>query len=54
VSDHEPSEAELEEEQAKERLREAEAEARETLERAEELAGEDEERPAPDVDPDAV
>jgi hypothetical protein len=46
----EPTEAELEEEQAKERLREAEAEAKETLERAEELAARDAERPHPDPD----
>jgi hypothetical protein len=37
-SAEEPSEAELEEQRAKERLHDAEVEARETLERAEELA----------------
>jgi hypothetical protein len=49
VSEHEPTEAELEEARAKERLREAEADAVDTLERAEELA---EEAPKPPPPPD--
>jgi hypothetical protein len=49
VSDHEPTEAELEEGRAKESLREAEAEAQDTLERAEELS---EEAPKPPPPPD--
>ena len=50
VTESEPTEAELEEQRAKERLREAEAEAKETLEQAEELAERDAERPHPDPD----
>jgi len=49
VSEHEPSEAELEEARAKQRLRDAEVEADETLERAEELS---EEVPKPPPPPD--
>ncbi|HKG10860.1 MAG TPA: hypothetical protein VKB07_09835 [Gaiellaceae bacterium] len=49
MSEHEPSEAELEEARAKQRLRDAEVEADETLERAEELS---EEVPKPPPPPD--
>jgi hypothetical protein len=49
VSEQEPSEAELEEARAKQRLREAEVEADETLERAEGLS---EEVPKPPPPPD--
>jgi hypothetical protein len=49
VSEHEPTEAELEEARAKQRLREAEVDADETLERAEELS---EEAPKPPPPPD--
>ena len=38
MSDHQPTEAELEEARAKKDLHDAEADAEETLERAEELA----------------
>jgi hypothetical protein len=41
-----PTDAELEEQRAKERLHDAEAEARETLERAEELAERADELPS--------
>jgi hypothetical protein len=46
----EPTEAELDEARAKERLAEAEAEARQTLERAEELSERAPEPPAPPED----
>ena len=49
MSDDEPTEAELEEARAKERLRDAEVEAEETLQRAEELS---EEVPKPPPPPD--
>jgi hypothetical protein len=49
VSENEPTEAELEEARAKERLRDAEVEAEETLERAEQLS---EEAPKPPPPPD--
>jgi len=49
MSDHEPTEAEVDEARAKERLRDAEVEAEETLERAEELA---ERAPEPPPPPD--
>jgi hypothetical protein len=45
MSEHEPTEAELEEECAKERLQDAQVEAKETLERAEELAEQSPEPP---------
>jgi hypothetical protein len=47
VSENEPTEAELEEARAKQRLRDAEVEAEETLERAEELASEAPKPPPP-------
>jgi hypothetical protein len=47
MSAHEPTEAELEEARAKERLRDAEAEAEETLERAEQLSEDLPEAPTP-------
>jgi len=47
VSEQEPTEAEVEEARAKQRLREAEVEADETLERAEELSNEVPKPPAP-------
>jgi hypothetical protein len=49
VSDQEPTEAEIEEQSAKERLREAESDAEETLERAEELS---DRAPTPPPPPD--